>query len=268
LVELVSTFYHARVPVRDFDETERADRAQLRFQLAGHGEYRFSDGKAYRETAATLIGPTSAPVRSVATGPIEMFGCGLMPAGWGALMGHDAGRYANAAVDGSLLFGDQTEAIVAELRAAPTTAEKLAIGNRRMRALFAQRPAPPFWFTRLVDQWLTDNPSPSVEALVTASGLKLRSLERKTKRFYGVPPKTLARKYRALRAATALARGDDIAAIIALGAFYDQSHLIREVKQFVGFTPGQLLDPSPLTRATTGGRKELAGLVSPLITDT
>ncbi|MFX4827852.1 hypothetical protein ABTB65_19075, partial [Acinetobacter baumannii] len=51
--------------------------------------------------------------------------------------------------------------------------------------------------------------------------------------------------------------------------FYDQSHLIREVKQFTGLTPGQLLAaPSPLARMTIDRRSALADRVSPLISGT
>ena len=69
-------------------------------------------------------------------------------------------------------------------------------------------------------------------------------------------------------AASALARGDKLDEAALAEAFYDQSHLIREVKQFAGVTPGQLARPSEYTRATTEGRNQLRGQVSPLITDT
>ncbi|HEV7233499.1 MAG TPA: helix-turn-helix domain-containing protein, partial [Sphingorhabdus sp.] len=100
------------------------------------------------------------------------------------------------------------------------------------------------------------------------TGLSQRQLERMTKRFYGMAPKKLARKYRALRAAQILAHGDSLDDAGLGLAFYDQSHLIREVKQFTGLTPGQLRDgQSELTRATMDGRRSLSGKVSPLISE-
>ena len=78
----------------------------------------------------------------------------------------------------------------------------------------------------------------------------------------------LARKYRAVRAASALARGECLEEAQLGDAFYDQSHLIREIKRFAGATPGQLARPTFYTEATTKGRKQLAGKVSPLVSDT
>ena len=72
----------------------------------------------------------------------------------------------------------------------------------------------------------------------------------------------------AVRAASALARGEDLASAKLGDAFYDQSHLIREIKRFAGATPGQLARPSRYTEATATGRKNLAGKVSPIVSDT
>jgi methylphosphotriester-DNA--protein-cysteine methyltransferase len=120
----------------------------------------------------------------------------------------------------------------------------------------------------VVDAWLISDGDPSVESLANQSGLSQRQLERMTKRYYGLPPKKLARKYRALRAAQSLAHGDSLDETGLALAFYDQSHLIREVKQFTGLTPGQLRSgQSPLTRATMKGRRALGGKVSPLVSE-
>ncbi len=99
--------------------------------------------------------------------------------------------------------------------------------------------------------------------------MSIRSVERMTKHYYGLSPRMLARKYRAVRAASALARGEGLDARPARRSLYDQSHLIREMKRFAGATPGQLAKPTPLTEATTKGpAKQLAGKVSPLVSET
>ena len=124
------------------------------------------------------------------------------------------------------------------------------------------------WFIRTVDEWLTRSASPQVHDLVEATGMSIRSVERMTKHYYGLSPRMLARKYRAVRAAAALARGEDLESAHLGDAFYDQSHLIREIKRFAGATPGQLGKPTLYTEATTKGRKQLAGKVSPIVSET
>lgn len=269
LAEMISTFYIADFPVSHFDEVERADRPQFRLRLNDTpGEYHMPDGNVLAASGATIIGPTSAPVRAVSYGPVHLIGMGLMPGGWATLMGPDAGAYADRAIDAHDLFGDWIHGVGAALAAAESDEVRIGMMHDLAREIMRRGEPAPLWFTRTVDQWLSANLSPQVDDLVGATGMSARSVERLTKRFYGVSPKMLARKYRALRAASALARGDKLDETALAEAFYDQSHLIREVKQFAGTTPGKLSHPTNYTRATTEGRHRLVGQVSPLITDT
>src|SRR3546814_18483899 len=91
--------------------------------------------------------------------------------------------------------------------------------------------------------------------------ISTHSVERVKKHYYVPAPRLIARKYRAVRAAWALARGEGLDSAQLGDAFYDQSHLIREIKRFAGATPGQLGKPTSYTEATTKGRKQLAGKV-------
>src|SRR3546814_8806389 len=67
----------------------------------------------------------------------------------------------------------------------------------------------------------------------------------------------LARKYRAVRAASALARGEGLDSAQLGDAFYDQSHLIREIKRFAGATPGQLGKPTSRSEEHTSELQSL-----------
>ena len=263
LKELVSSYYLFRSEVEESDETERAERAQVRFLLRGGGGYRFCDGTWMDSSPITILGPTTGPTVGHIEGPLAIFGAGLQPAGWGVLMGDDASRLTNRLIDATQIFGNGLLAVRDALIDAQSFAEMVEIGNAFARTLLQRADPAPFWFTRTVDAWLTDDPSPSLEGLIEATGLSQRQLERMTKRFYGVPPKMLARKYRALRAAVALVRneGEEVG-----DGFYDQSHLIREIKAFTGVTPGQMRDAPPaLIRAVAEHRRKLEGQVGPLV---
>jgi AraC-like DNA-binding protein len=269
LTELISTFYIAHFPVASFDEYERADRPQFRLRLNDTpGEYHLPSGEIVPAYGATIIGPTSRPVRAISHGPVHLIGMGLMPGGWATLMGPDAAKYGDRALHAHELFGDWIYEVGATIAAARDDQERIAMMQQLAREIMQRGEPAPLWFTRTVDNWLVSSLSPNVDDLVSASGMSARSVERLTKRFYGVSPKLLARKYRALRAAAALARGEKLDEASLADAFYDQSHLIREVKQFSGMTPSKLVHASDYFRATTEGRRNLRGRVSPLITDT
>jgi AraC-like DNA-binding protein len=268
LANLISSFYRLDYHGTDFSELERADRAQFRFQLQGGGEYHFANGDVTPTYPVTVIGPTTAPVLATANCPLSIFGWGMLSSGWAALMGNEAPQYVDSAFDARQIFGDWIMEVRDQLIANRDFSDQIELGCLAAEDIFRFKTTAPFEFTSKVDGWLAEPGDPDVELLAQSTGLSLRQLERMTKRYYGMPPKKLARKYRALRAAQALAHGDSLDDAGLGLAFYDQSHLIREVKQFTGLTPSQLrTGQSQLTQVTMDGRRALGSKVSSLISD-
>ena len=271
LSDYITLFYNFRADVPLFEDTERADHAQLRFRLSpGGAEYRFPDGSVQQSSDIHVIGPTSGAMCVRAIGPVAVFGMGLTAAGWAAMMGNDASAMLNRVVDPVGLFkGNLLHAAATALREADRITDRVAIAEPLMRELMRGGHRATASFMHQVDGWLAANTSPDVADLVAETGLSRRQVERRCKALYGAPPKLLARKYRALRAAVALATdGDDVNDAIGRG-FYDQSHLIREVKQFTGLTPRQIkAEPTILAQLTIVQRHALGGQVHPLISET
>ncbi|CAN5532971.1 hypothetical protein BH09PSE4_BH09PSE4_07380 [soil metagenome] len=268
--EFVTLFYHFRADLPLFSDTERADHAQLRFRLSGGtSEYRMPDGSVQAGPSIQIVGPTSGAIGVSAIGPVHVFGMGLTASGWAAMIGNDASTMLNRVIDARTLFGERLDATAAALAAAPDTAAMVAIVEPLIRSLAEGGSAGSLAFVRQVDSWLANHASPDVETLVAATGLSRRQVERRCNALYGAPPKLLARKYRALRAAVALyAEAASPADLIAHG-FYDQSHLIREIKHFTGLTPRKIkAEPSVLAQLTMAQRHALCGQVSPLISNT
>lgn len=268
----VTLFYHFRADVPLFDDIERADHAQLRFRLRGGGDarYCFADGTEQIAAKSHVIGPTSGAIRTIVEGPVEVIGMGLQPAGWLALFGIDASGMLNRSADAGHLLGAATVATAcAAMDAAPDTDGKVAVAEQLVRCSIARRDEDSLVFAAAIDAWLAHERSPAVDDLVAVCGLSRRQVERRTKALYGVPPKVLARKYRALRTAVALAGGAATDLALADGGFYDQSHLIRELKQFTGLTPRQMHDaPGLLAQLTIQNRRALEGKVHLIISDT
>ena len=79
--------------------------------------------------------------------------------------------------------------------------------------------------------------APHLPDLLDRAGLSLSQVERRCKRYFGSPPMQLARKFRALRTAIAMTHKDANLDDILAEGFYDQSHLIREMKHFTDITP-------------------------------
>jgi AraC-like DNA-binding protein len=170
-------------------------------------------------------------------------------------------------IDATELFGRELRDVADRLRATESLDERVAIGNALVHDLVARGHGQSRWFTRTVDEWLQSSLSPEVDDLVAAARLSRRQVERLCKRLYGAPPKLLSRKYRALRAAVVLAKGEAGIAELLEQGFYDQSHCIREIKRFTGITPNRIQgDLNELTRLTMK-RTEFAGQVAPLVAE-
>ena len=264
----LSVFYEFRADVPMFEDVERADLAQLRFLFSGtEPRYLFADGTTQNAARIQLIGPTTGPTAVRVGGPVHMFGVGLLPVGWSSLLQFEASLLVNRVVDATELFGKELNATLEELHAAATIEEKVLIASELVRRLIKGGNSAAFDFTRIVDDWLADAPSPNVDALVKATGLSRRQVERNCKAIYGSPPKLLARKYRALKAAIMLAKHEACTDELVDHGFYDQSHFIREIKHFTGVTPKAIADGLPALATLTLKRTEIKGL-SPLITKT
>ena len=270
LVDYLTLFYLFEADVPVFEDTERADHAQIRFRLdPGSAEYHFPDGSIQRATAIHIVGPTTGAVKVRAEGPIRVFGAGITPSGWLALVGAAASTMVNRVIGASALFGDRFDELVTALVKERDVTDMATIAGTVLCDLIRSSDSAAVEFVRQVDTWLAATESPDLDALVAETGLSRRQVERKCNLLYGAPPKLLARKYRALRAAVALASGNETIDDVIGRGFYDQSHLIREIKQFTGLTPRQLkADPPLLSRLTMAQRSALGGQVGPLISDT
>ncbi len=238
LADYVSFFYQARQDQDCFHAVDRADLAQFRFILAGHsGQSEFVDGTVQAMPEIYIQGPTTGSSTMSGAGTIDVVGVGLLPSGWAALVPMDASAAANRLFDAVDLLGPAViEARAAMLVAADFDA-RVAIFASLLKDLMAQTSPAFHAFVHQVNAWLSGSVTPQLPDLLATTGLSLSQVERRCKRYFGSPPKLLARKYRALRTAVAMTHKDaELDQFLAEG-YYDQSHLIREMKQFTGMTP-------------------------------
>jgi AraC-like DNA-binding protein len=255
LRQYVSAYYIFRADLPLVRDLLRADLGQIRFMIAGGGDYSFAGGKVVGTPQVALIGPTMTASRFDGIGPLDVVGVALLPAGWAALVQEDASDLSDTVSDAVGVLGGLLQDGLEALGNARSAQQRLSMADALMRALLGRCAEPPYWFTRLADQWLVGDLSPRVDALVEESGLSARQVERLARRIYGAPPKLLARKYRALRISSMLSAGDLAWSDIVGDAFYDQSHFIRDFKRFTGMTPTQFRNaPPPVLRLTTSRR--------------
>lgn len=258
LADHFSFIYHFTHSDGRFEAVDRADFGQLRFILSGHhGRYAFVDGTRQDMPDIYVQGPTTGNTVVSGEGDIDVIGVGLMPSGWASLVPMDASAAANRLIDARDLFGPVVTKTFQMLRATRDFDARVRLVEALLIELMAAEDGAHHAFVGLVNDWIADDLAPDVGQLVDRSGLSRSQVERKCNRYFGLPPKLLARKYRALRAALAMIHHDADMEDILGDHFYDQSHFIRELKHFTGMTPTVLAEHTAALSQQMAKRIEL-----------
>ena len=248
LTPYVTTFFRLCCDEPAIRDVQPSSLGLMAVMVRGGGHMRFIDGRIEPSHRFTLQTPTAAASTFEVEGPWHLFGAALAPLGWAALTGLSATEHGNHLYDGAKVLGPELAAAASAVADDFDRLTPQAMVERFSAAILASaRPIKPVHasFVQTAAAWLAESMSPDVADLNARCGYGARQVQRLADRFFGLPPTALARKYRALRAAVLLSRpelsADDIAAV--QDHFYDQPHMIREIRLFAGRTPARIADP-------------------------
>lgn len=257
LAPFITTFFLMRCDERTIADVQPAGVGILAAFMRGRGEIFIPDGTIDTSHEMILLTPLAAAAPILVDGPWHSFGAALSPLGWAAMTGLSAAEHGNRLrAAGDLLGPDFTELgkVMAHRYGHPgfTADHMIHMMSEAIRAVLKPVTEHHVRLIREVAEWMSGSLSPRVEDLVAKALYSPRQMQRLVDQYFGLPPKQLARKYRALRAATLLAdpgtSADDVAAVERM--FYDQPHMIREIRLFAGRTPARLGDEgAPLLSA-------------------
>lgn len=253
LSDYITTLYHFRCDEEVFRDIQPSSVGHLTLFPFGKGHIHFPGGRVDPNPEIALLTPMSKAAPIVVNGPFHSIGAALTPLGWASLTQRHAREYGNRLVSAGDVLGDDVvrfgEPLLNAYRKGTVTGRDFAM---KVAEFIGQvvRPINPRHadLIRIVNEWLGSSFNPEVSDLMAKAAYSERQVQRLVERYFGLPPKDIARKYRALRAAALLSfpkLTPDYEA--ALGeAFFDQSHMIREINRFVGRTPARLgADDSP-----------------------
>ncbi len=249
LSEHITVFFKFNSDADILRDVQPANTGHLMVFLSGHGEARFFDGRAQRNQPVSLIGPTNAAMPYVVKGPFVCFGCGFTPVGWRALTGIKATDSCDRFIDSDAILGSGNSNYFAELLAI----ENSYTGTQRHQLMID---ATEQFFLPLLksvsekhrqiiaatSRWIDNSLTPDIDQLYKDLPVAKRQAQRVIGDYFGCAPKQLMRKYRAIRAAMLLndpTCSEEHASSVQ-DLFYDQSHMIREIRHFSGRTPARL----------------------------
>ena len=235
-----------------WDEPHIADRhpgalGQLVLFPCGSGSVNFGGTDHPIEGEAHLLAGFETAAPFTMQGPWHAIGASLSPLGWAALTRTPASESFNRFIPTATLLGPEIGLFAAETNALYRAGELTGKDAcHRLADWIAPRLSPlqpeHEHLIRRTFAWLGSSLDPDVELLFAQLEYSRRQAERLVTKYFGLSPKALSRKYRAVRAASLLAQEeltDEAEAEIA-SAFYDQPHMIREIRRYCGYTPTRL----------------------------
>lgn len=244
--EVLASFQFAR------DDGEIIDRhpgalPQLAVFLRGEGAMQFGDRFDPARPGAMMLSGFSRAAPYRMQGPWHAVGVSLTPVGWAALATLPASEARDRYLKGEEAAGPALAAFADRLVQRYADGD---IGMAEARTLLCSwiagnlAPVPRAHEVLLghVAGWLGASLNPQVDDLFARVTYSRRQTERLVEQYFCLPPAALARKYRAIRAAALLARPqlEPRAEADIAEAFYDQPHLVREIRRYCGYTPTRL----------------------------
>lgn len=225
-----------------------SDTAMLRVQLRGDWTADTADGRSEMGCAALYFGPQTLRMPITVRGSFTSVGLSFRAGACHALGKLKLDTMCDRLAPVEMLGMDGQEWM--NLFRDDGSPEEWCIAmEEAMRRLIARcGAAEPDPVAASVEAAAFTNPEITVARLAQQCGTEQRKLERLVRRDFGMPPKQVLRRARALDMASHL-RGvadHDEAEALAL-RYYDQSHLIREFTALFGMSPRQFVDlPQPL----------------------
>lgn len=248
LAPYLNSLYIWRTEAAELDEVLPAYSAQMTAFVRGAARMAFDEGRIGETSDAFFLAPLCEARKFSVRGPAMLFGASLNFRGWAALSGLSVHDHHDEFLTSELVLGDRLAQEFASL-APRWRAGKLdddgflaAMADIIRRGISDLPPA----HLQVIDrtlEWLSSSFRPDLEDLYSTLPYSKRQVQRLVAQFFGQSPVRLVRRYRAVRAATLLSLpmlSEELEADIH-AAFYDQAHLIKELRFFTGRTPKRLI---------------------------
>lgn len=248
---LVNTFYIIETGADPLTEPVPAYAAQLLVMVRGRVRFTFADGSTGESSRVFINAPQMRSARALLEGPVLQVGASLTHTAWQRLANLPADEVHDRLIPAKAVL---TPEQIATLEAAAIACDEGRIAPEdlcgHLTSVIAAAPhqlrEDHVAVVEAILRWLASGFDPALADLHASVDVSPRQLQRISRRFFGVAPAQVLKRFRALRAAMMLSQPaisrdlhDEL-----LSSFFDQAHLIRDIRRYTGRTPKQFRDQS------------------------
>ena len=185
-----------------------------------------------------LLGPVSKSYSYEMQGKGQIVGVKFALGAFAERLNFKPENFVDQQVEVQQIFNIDSSLLLSELSAAASDQQRVAILQSCFRPFAIEPSVQGARVRQLVSLIKQQSDITKVELLSERSNLSVQAIQRCFRQYLGVNPKWLIRKYRLHQALLLLEQQSvEIADLVEALGYTDQSHLIRDFKEFLGVTP-------------------------------
>ncbi|WP_336960248.1 AraC family transcriptional regulator [Sphingobium aquiterrae] len=216
-----------------------SETAFIRIIASGDWAAEAAPGQWESRSGALLFGANCRPFRVRVRGPFRVIGIALRPCGWRSLFDAPASCFVERLIPVASAWGDALGVALADVVQLQDDVDVIAaceaLIESRINAMGGMKVDHPM---RAFERIARCDSTMMVQEAARQVGLSERQLERRTLANFGHTPKAIMRRSRFLDMAAAMrGLGQPSDEVLAGLRYFDQSHLTREFRRFIGMSP-------------------------------
>jgi len=246
LGSVISCYWTLEVPKTEDTQKQRIipdGTIEMAFILGDDIKRYTSDDSFIIQPRATVIGHTLEPFFIEPTGNVDTFAIRFYPYGFANLVTTPIKALANTETPLAQLFEETTaNKLAQDITQAANTKQRIKIMESFLLDRLNDQTTVSHIVKTTIDALLTTKGSASISQLLKEDQTKRRQLERMFVKQIGVSPKQLGKLIRLQSALKRLLNEEESLTQIAYDSdYYDQSHFIKDFKEFTGVSPKEFL---------------------------
>ena len=247
LASLISCYWTLEVPATDDAQKQRIipdGTIEMAFILGDDIKRYTAEDKFILQPRAMVLGQTIEPFYIEPTGYVNTFAIRFYPYGFANFVTVPISTLANKETPIELLFEEKTaKKLAEEIVQATDVKQRIAIIEHFLLKKLTEQSTVDNIVRTTIDTLLLTKGSESIRTILKEDKSKRRQLERKFVKQIGISPKQLSKVIRLQAALKMLLNegGENLTNVAYESKYYDQSHFIKDFKEFTGVNPKKFL---------------------------